>query len=223
MKNKQTKSEKKVYRLKLGAVAKAKRAEIRKSTGSNQFDDLAGWVSFFKEHKRLPSQKITCAHCKKNQTSCFGDNARRWLAKFDNNIEALLSKFECSECRKAKQPVKEAKQVKVPKGNKGKAGDINVSGNTTEDYLTVDDIEDRKEKVRATLPKFDPDRKPVKINFKDQDEVEELTRGVCQRPDIYLDAGCSQCPISQYCIAGCKDLKRKPEDTRKSQGPKRKR
>lgn len=213
---------KKVYRLKLDAKAKAAKAKIKEVSGGDQFKNLKDWVVFFKENERLPSQKITCASCKTKQTSMFGDNLKRTLPKY-GSIEALLSKFECSECRKAKQPAKEAKQVKVPKGNKGKAGDINVSGNTTEDYLTVDDIEDRKEKVRATLPKFDPDRKPVKINFKDQDEVEELTRGVCQRPDIYLDAGCSQCPISQYCIAGCKDMKRQPEDTRKSQGPKRKR
>lgn len=221
MKNKQTKSGKKVYRLKLGAQAKAKRAEIRKNSGANQFEDLKGWVSFFEEHKRLPSQKILCSVCKKKETSMFGDNLCRSLPKY-GSIEGLLTRFECSDCRKAKAPAKEAKQVKVPKRGKAKAGDINVSSNTVEDYLTVDDIEDRKEKVRATLPKFDPDRKPVKINFKDQDEVEDLTRGVCQRPDIYLDAGCSQCPISQYCIAGCKDMRRKPEDTRKSQGPKRK-
>ena len=225
MKNKQTKSEKKVYRLKLGAVAKAKRAEIRKSTGSNQFDDLAGWVSFFKEHKRLPSQKITCAHCKKNQTSCFGDNARRWLAKFDNNIEALLSKFECSECRKPKQPAKEAKQVKVPKGNKGKAGDINVSGNTTEDYITREDMEDRKDKVRATLPQMDPDAKPINIDLSDPEAVAELTTGACQRPDIYLDAGCFHCSLVKHCKAQCRVPDRsldKGDRVKRSTGPKRK-
>jgi len=212
---------KKVYRLKLDAKAKAAKAKIKEVSGGDQFKNLKDWVVFFKENERLPSQKITCASCKTKQTSMFGDNLKRTLPKY-GSIEGLLTRFECSDCRKAKAPAKEAKQVKVPKGNKGKAGDINVSGNTVEDYLTVDDIEDRKEKVRATLPKFDPDRKPVKVNFKDQDEVEDLTRGVCQRPDIYLDAGCSQCPISQYCIAGCKDMRRKPEDTRKSQGPKRK-
>ena len=212
---------KKVYRLKLDAKAKAAKAKIKEVSGGDQFKNLKDWVVFFKENERLPSQKITCASCKTKQTSMFGDNLKRTLPKY-GSIEGLLTKFECSDCRKAKAPAKEAKQAKVPKSGKAKAGDINVSGNTVEDYLTVDDIEDRKEKVRATLPKFDPDRKPVKINFKDQDEVEDLTRGVCQRPDIYLDAGCSQCPISQYCIAGCKDMRRKPEDTRKSQGPKRK-
>jgi radical SAM protein with 4Fe4S-binding SPASM domain len=212
---------KKVYRLKLDAKAKAAKAKIKEVSGGDQFKNLKDWVVFFKENERLPSQKITCASCKTKQTSMFGDNLKRTLPKY-GSIEGLLTKFECSDCRKAKAPAKEAKQAKVPKSGKAKAGDINVSGNTVEDYLTVDDIEDRKEKVRATLPKFDPDRKPVKVNFKDQDEVEELTRGTCQRPDIYLDAGCSQCPISQYCIAGCKDMRRKPEDTRKSQGPKRK-
>ena len=154
---------KKVYRLKLDAKAKAAKAKIKEVSGGDQFKNLKDWVSFFEENERLPSQKITCASCKTKQTSMFGDNLKRTLPKY-GSIEGLLTRFECSECRKAKQPAKEAKQVKVPKGNKGKAGDINVSGNTVEDYLTVDDIEDRKEKVRATLPKFDPDRKPVKVN-----------------------------------------------------------
>jgi hypothetical protein len=219
MKSKQNETGKKRYRLKLGAAAKAKRAEIRKNTGANQFEDLKGWLSFFKEHNRFPNQKILCSICKKKETSCFGDNQRRHLARF-GSAEKLLSSFECSDCRKAKAP---AKEVKAPKVRKAKAGDINEEVNTSKEYLTVDDMEDRKEKIRATLPKMDPDAKPVRINFTDREEVEELTRNTCQRPDIYLDAGCRRCSLSHYCIAGCKDMKRNPEDSRKSLGPKRKR
>jgi hypothetical protein len=205
---------KNVYRKKLGAAAKAAKAKIQKSSGGDQFKNLKDWVAFYKENERLPSQKITCSACKKKQTSMFGDNLKRQLAKPEyKTIELLLTKFECSDCRKAKAP---AKEVKAPKVRKAKAGDITAEVNTKEDYLTVEDMEDRKEKVRATLPKFNPDAKPYRIDFNDPLEVAELTRGACQRPDIYLDAGCAQCPLSQHCACVSKDLKRKGEPSRRS-------
>lgn len=197
---------KKVYRKKLGAVAKAVKAKIKAKSGGDQFKNLKDWVAFYKEHERLPNQKITCSNCKKKQTSMFGDNLKRTLPKF-GSIEALLSKFECADCRKANAPVREVK-VKVPKRVNREAGDNTEKVNSTKEYLTVDEIEDRKEKVRATLPKYNPDFKPLKIDFKDAESVAELTRGACQRPDIYLDAGCKHCPMVQYCVCSSKDLKR---------------
>lgn len=215
---------KKVYRLKLNAVAKAKRTEIRSKTGANQFEDMEGWIAFFQENNRLPNQKILCARCKKTATSCFGDNLKRWLGKFGNDISKLLKGFECSPCRKADGPVK-ATKTKRPKVVNTEAGDITVKGNTAKEYMTVEEMEDRKEKVRATLPKFDPEARPVRIDFKDADAVAELTLGACQRPDIYLDAGCSNCPLVKHCKAHCcvpdRNLE-KGERIKRSKGPSRK-
>jgi hypothetical protein len=197
---------KKVYRKKLDAKAKAAKAKIQKKSGGDQFKNLKDWVAFYKENDRLPSQKITCSNCKKKQTSMFGDNLKRTLPKF-GSIEKLLTQFECADCRKAKAPVREVK-VKVPKRVNSEAESITVKGNSAKEYLTVDEIEDRKEKIRATLPKFNPDFKPAKIDFKDADSVGELTAGACQRPDIYFDAGCKYCPMVDLCKCVSKDLKR---------------
>lgn len=197
---------KKVYRKKLDAKAKAVKATIKAKSGGDQFKNLRDWVAFYEEHERLPNQKITCSNCKKKQTSMFGDNLKRTLPKY-GSIEGLLTKFECVDCRKAKAPVREVK-VKVPKRVNSKAGNNIEKVNTAKEYLTVDEIEDRKEKIRATLPKFNPDFKPSKIDFKDKVQVVELTTGACQRPDIYLDAGCKHCPLVEYCACSSKDLKR---------------
>lgn len=217
---------KKVYRKKLDAKAKAVKAKIKEVSGGDQFKNLKDWVSFYKTNERLPNQKITCSVCKSKQTSMFGDNLKRTLPRF-GSIEKLLTSFECSDCRKAKAP---AKEVKAPKVRKAKAVRINadgniVSNNTTVDYMTVDDMEDRKEKVRATLPKMDPEAKPIKIDLNDPEAVSELTKGVCQRPDIYLDAGCAHCPLVNHCKAHCcvptRSLE-KGDRVKRSTGPKRK-
>jgi hypothetical protein len=209
---------KKVYRKKFDAKAKAAKVKIAKSSGGDQFKNLKEWVAFYSEHERLPSTKILCSSCKKKATSMFGDNLKRTLPKF-GSIEGLLTKFECSDCRKAKEPVKE-KKVKVPRGSKAKrvngAEDSNTAGgNTASDYVSVDDIEDRKEKVRKTLPKFNPDAKPSKIDFSDADSVAELTRGACQRADIYLDAGCPECPLYKFCACASKSDKRRDRSDRR--------
>jgi hypothetical protein len=197
---------KKVYRKKLDAKAKAVKAKIKAKSGGDQFKNLKEWVAFYKENERLPNQKITCSNCKKKQTSMFGDNLKRTLPKY-GSIESLLSKFECVDCRKANAPVRPVK-VKVPKRVNTEAESNTVKGNSAKEYLTVDEIEDRKEKVRATLPKYNPDFKPAKIDFKDAEQVAELTSGACQRPDIFLDAGCKYCPMVELCACASKDLKR---------------
>lgn len=214
---------KKVYRKKLDAKAKAVKATIKAKSGGDQFKNLKDWVAFYKENERLPNQKITCSVCKTKQTSMFGDNLKRTLPRF-GSIEKLLSSFECKDCRKPlKDPVEKPKKEKV---RKVKEVGNTAGGNSAEGYMTVDDIEDRKEKVRATLPKIDPDAKPTKIDFKDADSVAELTKGVCQRPDIFLDAGCKYCPLAEFCKCNSKDMKRdvvnEGRTNRKSVGPRRK-
>jgi hypothetical protein len=203
---------KKVYRKKFDAKAKAVKSKIAKTSGGDQFKNLKDWVSFYKEHERLPSTKILCSSCKKKATSMFGDNLKRTLPKF-GSIEGLLTKFECSDCRKAKAPVKEVK-VKVPKRSKVESEDSPVKGNSAKEYLTVEEMEDRKEKVRASLPPFNPDAKPIRYNLKSEEEVVELTKSACQRPDIYLDAGCPNCPMYQYCACALKSDKDRTGNSR---------
>ena len=196
---------KKVYRKKFDAKAKAVKDKIKAKSGGDQFKNLKDWVSFYKEHERLPSTKILCSGCKKKATSMFGDNLKRTLPKY-GSIEALLTKFECVDCRKAKAPVKEVK-VKVPKRSNTKAEGNTVKDNSAKEYMTLEDIEDRKDKVRASLPAFNPDSKPVRYNLSNEEDVIELTTSACQRPDIYLDAGCPNCPYYKYCANAMKSDK----------------
>lgn len=194
---------KKRYRLKFDAKAKAVKAKIQSTSGGDQFKNLDQWVAFYKEHARLPSTKILCSNCKKKPTSMFGDNLKRTLPKF-GSIEKLLTQFECSACRKAKAPAKNVVNTKVRKNKE--VGSINAE-NKGDEYLTREQMEDRKEKVRASLPKMDPDYKPTPMSFSNAEDVAELTRGSCQRPDIYLDAGCVHCPLYKHCVCASKNDK----------------
>lgn len=212
---------KKVYRKKLDAKAKAAKAKIQKVSGGDQFKNLKDWVAFYKTNDRLPSQKITCARCRVNQTSMFGDNLKRTLPKF-GGVEGLLTKFECRLCRTLDAPVKEKK---VKKERKVKEVSNTACDNTATDYITREDMEDRKDKVRATLPQMDPDAKPINIDLSDPEAVAELTTGACQRPDIYLDAGCFHCSLVKHCKAQCRVPDRsldKGDRVKRSTGPKRK-
>lgn len=204
---------KKVYRKKFDARAKAVKAKIAAKSGGDQFKNLKDWVSFYKEHERLPSTKILCSSCKKKATSMFGDNLKRTLPKY-GSVEALLTRFECSDCRKAKAPVKEVK-VKVPKRGNTKAEGNPAKDNSAKEYMTLEDIEDRKEKVRASLPLFNPDAKPVRYNLSNEEDVAELTQSACQRPDIYLDAGCPSCPLYKYCACALKSDKDRTGNSRR--------
>lgn len=95
--------------------------------------------------------------------------------------------------------------------------DNNIPDNSIPEkkVLTREEMEDRKEKIRATLPKFDPYRVPNIINLaKDSDACIEYTKFSCHRPDIYLDLGCSECILQKDCACPLKDVKRHPEDKR---------
>lgn len=95
--------------------------------------------------------------------------------------------------------------------------DKKIPDNTKKElvFITQEDMEIRREKIRATIPKYNPDRTPTIYNLaKDSDMCREYTKFSCHRPDIYLDLGCSECVLQSNCACPLKDLKRKPEDRR---------
>lgn len=188
----------------------------KKEQSCNQFLDMDAWIEMYNQVKRLPCNKIICATCRKNYTSMFGDNLKRTVVKYGGILQ-LLDSFECRECRKKSAPVKPSK-----KKNKEGESEVKESKKIEKKVLTLDEIEDRKEYIRSTLPKFDPDAKPVKFNFNSAEDVAELTRGACQRPDIYLDAGCKYCPLSKYCVSNAKDMNRDVINEGRSKPRKRK-
>lgn len=184
----------------------------KKEQSCNQFLDMDAWIEMYNATKRLPCNKIICATCRKNYTSMFGDNLKRTVVKYGGILQ-LLDSFECRECRKLSTPAKGKKQSKKEEAKPAKP---------EKKVLSLDEIEDRKEFVRSTLPKFDPDAKPTKIDFNSPEAVAEITKGACQRPDIYLDAGCKYCPLAKYCACASKDMSRDVINEGRSKPRKRK-
>lgn len=105
-------------------------------------------------------------------------------------------------------------KVRIPDNN---IPEKKIPDNTKKEleYITQEDMEIRREKIRATIPKYNPDRTPTIYDLvKDADMCREYTSFACHRPDIYLDLGCSECALQKNCACPLKDLKRKPEDRR---------
>ena len=81
--------------------------------------------------------------------------------------------------------------------------------------LTKEQLEDRKEKIRATIPKIDLYRVRESIDLvKDKETCNVYTAFSCHRPDIYLDYGCSECVLQKNCACPIKDINRRPDDRR---------
>jgi len=159
-------------------------------------------VKYYEEHRKLPHNKITCKECRQTATSMFGTNLGNTLPKYGNDIEALLKGFVCRPCRTMKtenERLKKPKEEKKPKVTKEVA------------VLTLEEIEDRKEEIRKSIPKVDFDKKPTPITPEDKSMVAHMTATTCIRPDIYLDNGrfCNGCPWVKNCICPIKKLSEK--------------
>jgi hypothetical protein len=127
--------------------------------------------------------------------------------------------------QKDKTSKKEAKAKKQPKqeilapkkkGRPKKVVDTSteIASETKKEpvVLTQEDMELRREKIRATIPKIDLYRIREMINItKDKDACREHTSFACHRPDIYLDLGCSECSLQNACACPLFDPKRKPD------------
>ena len=78
--------------------------------------------------------------------------------------------------------------------------------------LTLEQIEERREKVRATIPKIDlhKTREPINL-IQNKKECAKHTSFACHRPDVFLDYGCSQCSLAKGCACPLKDMNRIPD------------
>jgi hypothetical protein len=165
---------------------------------SDQFHNINGWVNYYNKNKTIPSDGITCKECRK-EIKCNQLQLKRLLLKFENDIEKLLVNFTCKLCIKFK---KEDARLQEKKLQEKKPIEKKV--------LTWDEIEDRKEEIRKSIPVLKYD-KIEPITPKSKKGVEEITESSCIRPDIYLnnDKYCNGCPWSEYCICGLKRFSKK--------------
>ncbi len=69
----------------------------------------------------------------------------------------------------------------------------------------------KKEETIQTLTNFQYIPKPPPTYSSRRAYVEDLTKGCCLRPDIYLNSGrvCDSCMYSEFCICGAKKFSKK--------------
>lgn len=188
--------------------AKISRKRIPKNervNKANQFDYLGinTWVKVFQEKKRFPHNKITCASCKINTVSMFGNQLDNYLVKYNGDVHKLLTEFKCRLCRSYD---KEAIKMKAPKVEKEKKPVEKV-------FLSPEEYEARKEEVRKTLPKMNPNYETVPIDLvKDKEMCSRVTAMACWRPDIFLNYGCGECILKKNCASPIKDVNRIPDN-----------
>ena len=154
----------------------------------NQLENLDAWLSVWKSTKKLPHNRIVCSVCKIDFIGLKGIGMSHAMKKFDGNIKRVLTESICKECRP--KPVVEDKPKVV-------------------EFLSVEEMEARKDEIRKTLPKFNPNREPNIIDLsKDKDMCKKYTYFSCHRPDIYLDYGCDSCGLKKHCACPIKDVNR---------------
>jgi hypothetical protein len=103
----------------------------------------------------------------------------------------------------------------IPKKRGRKPKIVDPSAPVQDGPLTKEQMEDRKEKIRASIPKIDLYRtRDIYDLVKDKEVCADYTAFSCHRPDIYLDYGCSECALAKNCVCRIKDLNRRPEDRR---------
>jgi DNA-directed RNA polymerase subunit M/transcription elongation factor TFIIS len=171
----------------------------------NQFDYLGidTWVSTFQGTKKFPSNKITCSECRQNKVSMFGNQLTNYLKKYNNDTRKLLTEFKCRQCRNLDKISREMKEPKPPKEKVEKE----------KVFLTREEYEARKEEIRKSLPKMDPNYQTEEVDMvKDKNLCSQVTSFACWRPDIFLDHGCGECILQKNCACPIKDINRIPDN-----------
>jgi len=154
----------------------------------NQLENLDAWLSVWKNTKKLPHNRIVCSVCKIDFIGLKGIGMSHAMKKFDGDIKRVLTESVCKECKP--KPAVEDKPKVV-------------------EFLSVEEMEARKDEIRKTLPKFNPNREPTIFDLsKDKDMCKKYTYFACHRPDIYLDYGCEECALKKHCACPIKDVNR---------------
>jgi hypothetical protein len=121
-------------------------------------------------------------------------------------------KKEAKAKKQAKQEIVAPKKRGRPKKVVDTSTEIASETKKEPVVLTQEDMELRREKIRATIPKIDLHKTREMINItKDKDACREHTFFACHRPDIFLDLGCSECSLQNACACPLFDPKRKPD------------
>jgi hypothetical protein len=193
MKKKKTK---KIKAIKPKKIKKQKISK-KKSNGipDNQLENLSKWLAYYKEHNKLPHNRIICSNCKMDYIGLKGIGMSWAKKKFNNDMNRILTESICKSCVDILTP-KEAKEPKEKVVH----------------ILTREEMQARRDAISETLPKFDFYKPRTIIDLtKDKDVCKEFTNFACHRPDIYLDMGCDECSLKKHCACPIKDITRKAD------------
>jgi hypothetical protein len=149
--------------------------------------------ALLKQTGRLTSHPhIHCVKCE-GKTTAFGSNLAGKIKKA-GSLEALLSAFECRNCRTA--GANKVRLPKAPSKKRGSKGAAKVA---------------KTQEMLRDLPKMQfSDRTPV-VLLDNPEFAAMVTSVACQRPDLFLNAGrkCIDCNLYSVCAAPCKNLGKK--------------
>lgn len=176
-KGKSTMKKKTTKKVKYPEIKKGKKYPV------DQFEDINGWLDFYKENKKFPYRQVLCCKCHVGFASLKGLGMKTAFQKCENDPKRVLTETCCKDCREFS-----------PKERKVK-------------ILTPEEAEARAEEIRKSLPKIDFHKERVVIDLvKDKSACEWYTQFSCVRPDIYLDNDrtCDFCKLNKYCICPIK-------------------
>lgn len=178
MPKRKKKNTKKIKNTKLKKVK-----EINTKYPVDQFEDLKGWMNYFKQHGKFPHNQIVCCKCHMGFASLKGIGLKKAFEKCEGDAFRVLNETACKNCREV---LPKEKKVKI---------------------FTREEMEARAEEVRRNLPKIDLNKERQVINLnKDKEACAFHTQFACLRPDVYLDNDrtCDYCSINKHCACPIK-------------------
>ena len=149
--------------------------------------------ALLKQTGRLTSHPhIFCVKCE-GKTTAFGSNLAGKIKKA-GSLEALLSAFECRNCRTA--GANKVRLPKAPSKKRGSKGAAKVA---------------KTQEMLRDLPKMQFSDRTLVVLLDNPEFAAMVTSVACQRPDLFLNAGrkCIDCNLYSVCAAPCKNLGKK--------------
>ena len=174
----------------------------KKQLNPDQTIDLQKWMKFYNENGKFPHNQVLCTCCKKEEGKFQGVFLKKNLEKF-GSLENFLTKWTCKSCRQFEvdnqpKPEKEKKEY-------------------VQKFLTREEMEERAEEIRKTLPKINVNRPKVVVDLaEDPDWCKKITDGACFRPDIFLKyKDCDDCRLYKNCKCSIRILSTEKRNGRK--------
>lgn len=179
---------------------------------------IEDWAKQYETAGKLPEKTIPCSvdGCD-TKTTCFSTNLKDRVTAAEGGIRTVLSSFTCRGCRSKNKGalVQTTVQDKPVRARAAKRTNTKAAAKRTK-------VEELTQAAKNST--VDVNAVPMRYNFNNPAEVQQLTENTCQRPDIYLnnDRACDGCVLYEHCACTSKQLLADTGRKMSSSGPKRK-